>query len=123
MRADVGEKQITSGALSALVDYDWPGNVRELASVLYRACMASSESAIRAEDITAGTGPGTVKRAAPLGAEQAHVLLREHHGNISAAARAAGVPRSTFRSWLVRSEVSEVSKDGGLQNSPTTDTP
>jgi len=31
-------------------------------------------------------------------------LLEEHGNNVSRAARAAGVPRSTFRSWLSRAE-------------------
>jgi len=36
----------------------------------------------------------------PLTAATAIGLLRDHAGNVSAAARAAGLPRSTFRNLL-----------------------
>src|SRR6185503_12576504 len=55
----------------------------------------------------------TVARASP---ERAHELLAEQAGNVSAAARAAGVPRSTFRAWLVRAQPD-------AQNCPKTATP
>ena len=38
-----------------------------------------------------------------VGPEDAPQLLREHGGNVSAAARASGVARTTFRAWLERS--------------------
>lgn len=123
IRNEVGEKEITSGALSALIEYDWPGNVRELASVLYRACMASSDVSLRAEHIKTGARGTAIRRMAVLGPEQACLLLREHGGNVSAAARAAGVARSTFRSWLLRGDAAQSTPECGVQNAPTTETP
>jgi DNA-binding NtrC family response regulator len=102
IRDEVGERQLTSAALSRLVSHDWPGNVRELGSVLYRAAMATTEPEIQAEHVQINAAR-TLQRLAPLGPDDAIRLLREHQGNVSAAARAAGVPRSTFRAWLVRS--------------------
>ena len=98
MRADVGERVLSSAALARLVAQSWPGNVRELAAVLYRAA-ASCEYEIAARHIEASS------RAAPLArrpVQDARALLELCAGNVSRAARAAGVPRSTFRSWLAK---------------------
>lgn len=99
MRADVGERTLSSAALSRLVAQSWPGNVRELGAVLYRAA-TSADSEIAARHVDEAS------RKAPLGrrpARDARALLEECTGNVSQAARAAGVPRSTFRAWLARS--------------------
>jgi transposase-like protein len=52
-------------------------------------------------EFSKGFEVGEQKRAGPAVAK---ALLREHGGNVSRAARAAGVARSTFRSWLERGE-------------------
>ena len=65
---------------------------------------------IRAEDLLLSTAP-LLPRLARIGPEDARRLLDEHRSNVSAAARAAGVPRSTFRSWLSRAG-SELAGDG-----------
>jgi DNA-binding NtrC family response regulator len=101
IRDEVGEKQLSSGALSRLMDHEFPGNVRELGSVLYRAAMLSPGPEILAEHVRVGCVRKAV-RVAALGPDDAQSLLDEHSGNISRAARSAGVPRSTFRSWLAR---------------------
>jgi DNA-binding NtrC family response regulator len=101
MRDDVGEKHLSSAALARLEEYDWPGNVRELGSVLYRAALSSSGEEILSHHIDLPL----VERRAPvdvLDPERAAALLGEHGGNVSRAARAAGVPRSTFRGWLLK---------------------
>lgn len=100
MADEVGEKCLSSAALAQLVAHHWPGNVRELKSVLYRAAICSETREIDAAhvDIRSGASPaGRVATAAPI---DPRVLLERHHGNVSAAARAARVPRSTFRAWL-----------------------
>jgi two-component system response regulator PilR (NtrC family) len=110
MARDVGVKSLTSAALSRLLAHSWPGNVRELASALYRAAMASTGDNISSEDLSLASA-GVQPRLARIGPGDARRLLDEHRKNVSAAARAAGVPRSTFRSWLQRSE-SELADDG-----------
>jgi DNA-binding NtrC family response regulator len=110
IRDEVGEKELSSGALSRLMEYDFPGNVRELGSVLYRASMLSPTNEIAPQHIQIGRAK-TLPRVAVLGPHDAQALLDEHRGNVSRAARAAGVPRSTFRSWLARRGASEANSD------------
>ncbi|HEV8244612.1 MAG TPA: sigma 54-interacting transcriptional regulator, partial [Polyangiaceae bacterium] len=102
MRSDVGDKKLTSAALARLVDYAWPGNVRELGSVLYRAALASSSEDILASQLELPTSERRASTELVLAPEKARSLLERHGGNVSAAARAAHVPRSTFRGWLNR---------------------
>jgi DNA-binding NtrC family response regulator len=100
--AEFGTKRISSAALAKLVAHSWPGNVRELASVLYRAAASSSTSTIRPEQVRIAP-PVTRGSAVPLMAsEDVLELLESYDGNVSAAARAAQLPRSTFRSWVRR---------------------
>lgn len=96
MRADVGERTLSSAALSRLVAQSWPGNVRELGAVLYRAA-ASAEYEIGARHVDEASRHAPYARRP---AQDAHALLESCSGNVSQAARAAGVPRSTFRAWL-----------------------
>jgi len=106
---ETGRKRLTSAALGRLVSYPWPGNVRELFSVLYRAAVASAGPNIDAAHIKLESAP----RAShgPGAAERALLILAQHHGNVSAAARAAGVARSTFRSWLERARAEGAEAD------------
>ena len=97
---EFGAKRLTSAALARLVAYHWPGNVRELGSVLYRAAANSAGPEIRAEHIQIGATTRRTAGAPPLTPGDALRLLACHEGNISAAARAARVARSTFRAWL-----------------------
>jgi pSer/pThr/pTyr-binding forkhead associated (FHA) protein len=102
LACDVGDKRVTGPALARLVAHAWPGNVRELSAVLYRAAMSAPGPEILAEHVLlpeAEPHQAPHPRSAPDRAEE---LLTEHRGNVSAAAKAAGVPRSTFRSWLGR---------------------
>ena len=100
MRADIGERVLSSAALSRLVEQSFPGNVRELGAVLYRAA-ASADYEIAARHIDEASRQAAPHTRRP--AQDAHALLEQCSGNVSKAARAAGVPRSTFRAWLARS--------------------
>jgi DNA-binding NtrC family response regulator len=100
MRADVGERALSSAALSRLVAQSWPGNVRELGAVLYRAAV-SAEYEIGARHVDEATRHAPYARRP---AQDAHALLESCSGNVSQAARAAGVPRSTFRAWLTKTQ-------------------
>ncbi|MFO0672063.1 MAG: sigma 54-interacting transcriptional regulator [Polyangiaceae bacterium] len=91
---------LTSSALARLVAYDWPGNVRELRNVLVRAAhFADGHTAISAQDVDKSLRVRVAARVA-LSPGLAKALLREHGGNLSAAARAAGMARTTFRKLL-----------------------
>jgi DNA-binding NtrC family response regulator len=102
LEPELGPKRLSSAALARLVAHSWPGNVRELGGALYRAAVAAPGQLIDAAHVQLGRAE---RQAAPRPSpEQAKKLLREHRGNVSAAARAAGVARSTFRAWLERAE-------------------
>jgi hypothetical protein len=102
IRDEVGPKRLDSAALARLVAHSWPGNVRELASALYRAAVATEGDEIAGTEMDAALLRPSKARPRALSAPEATALLDEHEGNVSAASRAAGVPRSTFRSWLER---------------------
>jgi two-component system response regulator HydG len=98
---ELGHREITSRALARLLAHDWPGNVRELRSVLYRALDATRGAnaldAIDVERAILGEAPPPVMLPTPA---QAQALYAEHGVNLSAAARAAGMARTTFRKLL-----------------------
>src|SRR6201999_1057646 len=56
MRADVGERTLSSAALSRLLEQSGPGNVRELGAVLYRAA-ANADCEIGARHVDEACRP------------------------------------------------------------------
>jgi len=111
-REEFGTKRLASAALAKLVAHSWPGNVRELASVLYRAAAATSTGTIRAEHVRICPPAGRAALAPVMAPEDVLQLLEAHDGNISAAARAVQLPRSTFRAWV--SKARHRAKRGGV---------
>jgi two-component system nitrogen regulation response regulator GlnG len=98
----VGRRTLSPAALARLAAHDWPGNVRELRNVLCRAADATAtDSSIEADDVVRALRPRAGVRPSELSSDGARALLREHGGNMSAAARAARVPRTTFRKMLL----------------------
>ncbi len=98
---EVGERVLTPAAAATLASHDWPGNVRELRNVLLRA----AEDAADPRVITDACIARVIRNVArPASAEvtpaYAEALFRKHGGNLAAAARAAGMPRTTFRKLL-----------------------
>lgn len=94
---ELGTRRLSPAASALLTTYDWPGNVRELRNVIIRAAdTAGKRRWIEGYDIERALRKGG-SRALTLTPEQAKKWLALHRGNASAAARAAGVPRTTFR--------------------------
>ena len=117
---------IDDDALAALEAYRWPGNVRELQNVVERACALAEGDHVRIADLPdyvlgiggtplagAGTGDDGIDaaRAAAQGlplkdakeqwlgvleASYLRGLLARNAGNVSAAAKDAGIDRKTF---------------------------
>lgn len=88
-------------ALDAIQRYPWPGNFRELRQAM-RVAVALCDDVVLLEDL-----PREVAEAAPVarGAAEstdAHEVLARHGGNVSAAARALGIARSTLYRRLRR---------------------
>jgi hypothetical protein len=100
--AQVGVRRLDAGALEALRQHSWPGNVRELRNVLLRAAAWSDGPAIGRREILAALDGAPAQAPDALDAGDAEELLVRHGGSVTAAARAAGLPRSTFRDWLAR---------------------
>ncbi|MGH7272284.1 MAG: sigma 54-interacting transcriptional regulator, partial [Polyangiaceae bacterium] len=101
VEGDVGAHTLTSGALARLVAHPWPGNVRELRNVLCRAADACAEgSRITPHDVDRAMRRDPHDAARSMTPQHARELMRESAGNLSAAARAAGLPRTSFRKLL-----------------------
>lgn len=98
---ELGPRRLSPAALGQLSGYEWPGNVRELYGTLYRAAVQATSEEIGPAELGRALPALTPSRCALQPAE-ARRLLEQHGGNVSAAARAARVPRSTFRTWLKR---------------------
>jgi DNA-binding NtrC family response regulator len=102
MEQELGQRRLTSAAIARLTAYDWPGNVRELRNVLYRASdLAVTSDALDASHVERGfRHPSGAPPRAGMSPTQAQEILAKHKNNMSAAARAAGFPRTTFRKLL-----------------------
>jgi transcriptional regulator of acetoin/glycerol metabolism len=100
LRSEVGEKELSTAALSKLGAYAWPGNVRELRNVLYRAAVRSSGHLIRSADISESLSVARAPARVVISGSEARALVDSHGGNVSAAARQLGVARSTLRGWI-----------------------
>ncbi len=119
-------------AVAGLQRHDWPGNVRELQSVIERAVLLTTESELRQEDIglpqaIAGDEDGEppVSLSAPAPSRGGHEVFREAKermvrqfertylvqvmaavdGNVSRAARLAGMQRRDFQRLLRKHDV------------------
>jgi DNA-binding NtrC family response regulator len=112
-------------AMESLTTARWVGNVRELENAIERAVVLTSSEIIEVEDLPAevrseqrGAGAVEVFSLAHLPYAQAKklamraferrylsALLEKSQGNVSMAARAAGVDRSNFRRLLKQYEV------------------
>ncbi len=116
-------REFSPNALQALTQYDWPGNIRELENKIQQVVVVGTGEIIQEEDLDlpglkralpqdasvvteAGTisdarKPGTFKEEKRLmvdAFEREYLAraLRENGGNISRAARAAGMDRKNF---------------------------
>jgi len=107
--------------MAALEAYSWPGNVRELQNVIERACALAERESITLADLPQhlrslerqeGAPPPrdpadnlTLKEAkerwvGQLEAAYVADLVKREGGNVSKAARKAGVDRKTLRKLL-----------------------
>jgi DNA-binding NtrC family response regulator len=107
-----GAVRITPGAMKAMQAHDWPGNVRELRNLVEGAAVFAREGDITRADVNAklgieGVGNGEVGeglsfREAKASFERAYfqALIKRNRGNISAAAREAGLERGYIHRLL-----------------------
>ena len=103
------EASLTTAALGALAGYDWPGNVRELRNVIERAAALSPQPRIDASDLFGARPQAPVafraaKEEVIARFERRYVqaLLARHEGNVSSAAREAGLSRNALYGVMKR---------------------
>ena len=93
--------------MTILRAYSWPGNVREMRNVIESLLLTSNEEYVQCEELpeellaAAGTGAGASAAIAATSLEEAERLaivcaVKSMHGNLTQAARALGVSRSTL---------------------------
>ena len=114
-------RRLAPDALRILQEYSWPGNVRELQNAIEYACAVAEIDTIRPIDLPLDlrSQPNAQPEPSPSGRlsakfkaakarfemEYVSELLRQHDGNFSAAAKAAGVDRKTLYYLLNKHQV------------------
>lgn len=114
---------ITPNAMLMLQAYDWPGNVRELQNAVERAVALTEGTYLDVEDFPerlVQTAPAassndpedesdllSIRKRIVQGFEREHIirLLKESGGNISAAARQAGINRRSLYRLMQRYDI------------------
>ena len=119
-RLDSPSEGFTEEALTALVHYSWPGNVRELENAIERALAVTDGARIELEALPSEVG--SVLRPRATHGTEAHLsyrevvdlardrasreylitLMRELTGNVTEAARRAGMERESLHRLLKR---------------------
>jgi len=118
----------SADAMAVLEAYRWPGNVRELQNVMERACALADSDTIMPGDLPEHVQEGGTPRRGDAGlprdaaleatslplkeakeqwmgvleASYLRQLLERHDGNISAAAKTAGIDRKTFHRLITK---------------------
>jgi transcriptional regulator with PAS, ATPase and Fis domain len=118
--------RILPEALDLLQRYPWPGNLRELENVMERAVVLATDRTIEAAhlplyikasadgspgvDVAVGAGEGLLAAKERIVREferrAVERFLSETHGNVSLAARRAGITRRNFHRLLLRHGIS-----------------
>ncbi len=100
MEPDVGSRALSAGAETLLMQHSWEGNARELRNVLCAAAVASPEGTVDGEAVARALA--LVTGGAVVATDRAGLAaaVERHRGNVTAAARALGIARSTLRDRL-----------------------
>jgi len=99
-----GISGLSESVRQALIHYTWPGNVRELRNVMERAVVLSQGNQIEPADLPLelreGSGVDQPRQDNKLESVEVRLLkdaLNTYRGNVTAAAVALGISRSTLR--------------------------
>jgi len=116
-----GRVDLPEGAMQRFLDHDWPGNVRELKNAVERSVVLGEVSTPehRFHDAPAAEQPASaeVDLETPFKEQKAQMvagferrytkaLLDAHKGNVSAAARQAGIDRMSLHKLINKYELS-----------------
>jgi transcriptional regulator with GAF, ATPase, and Fis domain len=118
---NVDRKALPEGAMERFVEHSWPGNARELKNAVERAVVlgetkflgqpsaegapvssTGGDGASYAIDATQPYKDQKAKVVADFEERYVRLLMKEHHGNVSAAARVAGIDRMSLHKILAR---------------------
>lgn len=131
MKADTSEKKVVPEAMQYLVAYEWPGNIRELENLIRYLMVTTPGDYIQPANLpehirslSAGGGEGQSLNSELTAQadneflvdlagmtwpslEKAYVkaLMKKYNWNVTWAARASGVNRSTFASRMRKLEI------------------
>ncbi len=94
--------RLGDAALAAFALHAWPGNVRELENAVERLCARFPGALIGASEVRDALGQRAAPRddlvcEEPAARPDIARALRDANGNVAAAARSLGVPRTTLR--------------------------
>ena len=106
-RHGLAPRKFSPDVIAMLRAYSWPGNVREMRNVIESLLLTSSDDLVQCDELpeevltAAGTGAGAASPSAATSLEEAERLaivcaVKNMHGNLTKAARALGVSRSTL---------------------------
>ena len=97
------EVELSADAEAALSAHSWPGNIREMRNVLERALLLSegerlTAGHLRFDSPASAESPADDTQLTLAEVEQRHIerVLAEEEGNVAAAARRLGVPKSSL---------------------------
>ncbi|UFS68058.1 sigma-54-dependent Fis family transcriptional regulator (plasmid) [Paracoccus denitrificans] len=105
--ATEGKPRFSPQAMALLLAHEWPGNVREIVNLCELAAAMCDGAPVLPAHLPAGMADRTALSRSPASSRPEDELLRlldEHGGNVSAAARAAKIDRSTFYRRLRKSK-------------------
>ncbi len=100
MEPELGERDLDPHALERLRRYPWPGNVRELRNVLELAAVSCQDAFLDLDVIDRALRRCAEPSLLRPSGDSLREALDHYGGNMSAAARALGMPRSTLRDRL-----------------------
>ncbi|TNF60390.1 MAG: FHA domain-containing protein [Deltaproteobacteria bacterium] len=100
MQPEVGDRRLHPQALERLQGHPWPGNVRELRNVLELAAVDCDGDIIDLPAVDRSLRRTSEPLSLRPSADSLREALEQYNGNMSAAARALGIPRSTLRDRL-----------------------
>ncbi|MGB8329233.1 MAG: sigma 54-interacting transcriptional regulator [Polyangiales bacterium] len=100
MEPEIGERRLEAQAVERLQGHHWPGNVRELRNVLELAAVDCDGAVIDLAAIDRSLRRSSESCSPGHSVDSLREALTQYGGNLSAAARALGIPRSTLRDRL-----------------------
>ena len=106
-RHGLAPRKFSPDVMAMLRAYSWPGNVREMRNVIESLLLTSNDVLVQCDELpeevlaAAGTGAGASAASPATSLEEAERLaiicaVKSMHGNLTKAARALGVSRSTL---------------------------